>query len=150
MPIFDDRFARQNRCEPPPEFPLASPCAGIVHHLSGPNGCAPTQTFQHMVSWLVGGAREFNPSFPPSHFHYAPWFVTITLAHTLDSLVRVSRRAGDVYFVSISALQFATHTQHHRHPRHKFLVPRMPITAAAHFELGTHPSTTARHRTDTP
>jgi hypothetical protein len=33
----DDRFARQNRYEPPPEFPLASPCSGIVHHLSGPN-----------------------------------------------------------------------------------------------------------------
>ncbi|KNE88796.1 hypothetical protein PSTG_17779, partial [Puccinia striiformis f. sp. tritici PST-78] len=34
MPIFDDRFARQNRCEPPPEFPLASPYTGIVHLLS--------------------------------------------------------------------------------------------------------------------
>uniref|UniRef100_A0AAV2LFC6 Uncharacterized protein n=1 Tax=Knipowitschia caucasica TaxID=637954 RepID=A0AAV2LFC6_KNICA len=32
----DDRFARQDRCGPPPEFPLASPCPGIVHHLSGP------------------------------------------------------------------------------------------------------------------
>ena len=37
MRKFDDRFARQNRCEPPPEFPLASPYSGIVHHLSGPN-----------------------------------------------------------------------------------------------------------------
>ncbi|PWY61434.1 hypothetical protein BO83DRAFT_28521, partial [Aspergillus eucalypticola CBS 122712] len=36
IPKFDDRFARQNRCEPPPEFPLASPYSGIVHHLSGP------------------------------------------------------------------------------------------------------------------
>ena len=35
MPRFDDRFARQDRCEPPPEFPLASPCPSIVHHLSG-------------------------------------------------------------------------------------------------------------------
>ena len=34
---FDDRFARQDRCEPPPEFPLASPCSSIVHHLSGPS-----------------------------------------------------------------------------------------------------------------
>eukprot|EP01018_Ginkgo_biloba_P020139 Gb_34478 [translate_table: standard] len=32
-----ERFARQYRCGPPPEFPLASPCSGIVHHLSGPN-----------------------------------------------------------------------------------------------------------------
>src|ERR1700733_3124140 len=43
MPKFDDRFARQNRCEPPPEFPLASPYSGIVHHLSGPNSYALTQ-----------------------------------------------------------------------------------------------------------
>ena len=35
MPRSDDRFARQDRCRPPPEFPLASPCPGIVHHLSG-------------------------------------------------------------------------------------------------------------------
>ncbi|KAL0294078.1 UNVERIFIED_CONTAM: protein TAR1 [Sesamum calycinum] len=32
----DERFARQYRCGPPPEFPLASPRSGIVHHLSGP------------------------------------------------------------------------------------------------------------------
>ena len=31
--------------EPPPEFPLASPYSGIVHHLSGPNMYAHTQTF---------------------------------------------------------------------------------------------------------
>ncbi|EOA84416.1 hypothetical protein SETTUDRAFT_161947 [Exserohilum turcica Et28A] len=43
MPKFDDRFARQNRCEPPPEFPLASPYSSIVHHLSGPNSHALTQ-----------------------------------------------------------------------------------------------------------
>ena len=36
----DDRFARQNRYGPPPEFPLASSYSGIVHHLSGPNVCA--------------------------------------------------------------------------------------------------------------
>ncbi|KAI1430419.1 hypothetical protein GGR50DRAFT_690447 [Xylaria sp. CBS 124048] len=43
MRRFDDRFARQNRCEPPPEFPLASPYPRIVHHLSGPNSYALTQ-----------------------------------------------------------------------------------------------------------
>lgn len=37
MPSSDDRFARQNRYGPPPEFPLASSWPGIVHHLSGPN-----------------------------------------------------------------------------------------------------------------
>ena len=44
IPKFDDRFARQNRYEPPPEFPLDSPYSGIVHHLSGPNMYAHTQT----------------------------------------------------------------------------------------------------------
>ena len=37
MPKSDERFARQYRYEPPSEFPLTSPCSGIVHHLSGPN-----------------------------------------------------------------------------------------------------------------
>ncbi|KAI8956434.1 hypothetical protein F5Y11DRAFT_361728 [Daldinia sp. FL1419] len=45
MRRFDDRFARQNRCEPPPEFPLASPYPRIVHHLSGPNRLSPPFTF---------------------------------------------------------------------------------------------------------
>ncbi|CAF2086776.1 unnamed protein product, partial [Brassica napus] len=36
IPKSDERFARQYRCGPPPEFPLASPRSGIVHHLSGP------------------------------------------------------------------------------------------------------------------
>ncbi|CAA2946943.1 Hypothetical predicted protein [Olea europaea subsp. europaea] len=40
----DEQFARQYRCGPPPEFPLASPCSGIVHHLSGPDRYACTQT----------------------------------------------------------------------------------------------------------
>ena len=42
--MFDERFARQYRYELPPEFPLASLCSDIVHHLSGPNKCAHTQT----------------------------------------------------------------------------------------------------------
>ncbi|KAL2246460.1 UNVERIFIED_CONTAM: Protein TAR1 [Sesamum indicum] len=37
IPKSDERFARQYRCGPPPEFPLASPRSGIVHHLSGPD-----------------------------------------------------------------------------------------------------------------
>ncbi|KAJ7983671.1 hypothetical protein DPEC_G00374240 [Dallia pectoralis] len=40
IPRSDDRFARQDRYGPPPEFPLASPCPGIVHHLSGTIACA--------------------------------------------------------------------------------------------------------------
>ena len=89
----DDRFARQNRGGPPPEFPLASPSSSIVHHLSGPIGRAPT-----------GTVRNRPPSVddaPPLHFG---WFSSRSLslslsaincrglARTLDSLVRVSRR----------------------------------------------------------
>ena len=33
----EERFARQYLYGPPPGFPLASTCASIVHHLSGPN-----------------------------------------------------------------------------------------------------------------
>lgn len=40
IPRFDDRFARQNRYEPPSGFPLTSLYPGIVHHLSGPIKCA--------------------------------------------------------------------------------------------------------------
>ncbi|CAN7092555.1 unnamed protein product [Brassica rapa subsp. narinosa] len=40
----DERFARQYRCGPPPEFPLASPRSGKVHHLSGPDRHAHTRT----------------------------------------------------------------------------------------------------------
>ena len=36
--------------------------------------------------------------FSPSHFHCALGFATQTLAHMLDSLVRVSRRAGGKNF----------------------------------------------------
>jgi len=35
-----------DRYELPPEFPLASPCSGIDHHLSGPNRYAITQIFR--------------------------------------------------------------------------------------------------------
>ena len=38
--MFDDRFARQNRYGPPPEFPLASAYTSIDHHLSGRRPCA--------------------------------------------------------------------------------------------------------------
>ncbi|XLR38457.1 hypothetical protein S83_023117, partial [Arachis hypogaea] len=51
----DERFARQYRCGPPPEFPLASPRSGIVHHLSGPDKHPLTRTL-HRRSGSVGGA----------------------------------------------------------------------------------------------
>ncbi len=77
MPKFDDRFARQNRCEPPPEFPLASPYSGIVHHLSGPNSYALTQ-IHPKTSGSVDGAPLRDPT--SVHFHYALGLDTQTLA----------------------------------------------------------------------
>ncbi|KAM3426715.1 hypothetical protein NHJ13734_009297 [Beauveria thailandica] len=84
MPIFDDRFARQNRCEPPPEFPLASPYTGIVHLLSGPAPYALTQIHPR-TSGSVGDAPKLSPTFTfitrrgltPEHSHTktTPWSV---------------------------------------------------------------------------
>ena len=77
IPKFDDRFARQNRCEPPPEFPLASPYSGIVHHLSGPNSYALTQ-IHPKTSGSVDSAAEASylrslsfrvPGLTPKHSH---------------------------------------------------------------------------------
>ena len=101
MPGSDDRFARQNRCGPPPEFPLASACPGIVHHLSGPDGRA-----------LARPRRRHDRDRPAlrltaeDHALFSPWEICLhfafgfrtapRLARALDSLVRVSRRVGKV------------------------------------------------------
>lgn len=53
--MFDERFARQYRSKPPPEFPLALLFTGIVHHLSGPSNCAQTQSC--IMYRLVAGAK---------------------------------------------------------------------------------------------
>jgi hypothetical protein len=100
MPIFDDRFARQNRCEPPPEFPLASPYTGIVHHLSGPSGKALTQIHPSTSGSVDDAPRE---ALTYVHFHFACGFCTQTLALMLDSLVRVSRRVASNHYASILA-----------------------------------------------
>ncbi|RXI09905.1 hypothetical protein DVH24_030422 [Malus domestica] len=53
------------RCGPPPEFPLASPRSGIVHHLSGPDRHARTRTLLRR-SRSVGGATPRG--IPPVSF----------------------------------------------------------------------------------
>ncbi|CAN6974156.1 unnamed protein product [Brassica rapa subsp. trilocularis] len=81
----DEQFARQYRCGPPLEFPLASPCSGIVHHLSGPDRDAHTRTLLRR-SRLVGCApvrvpanqlpctlRVYSPV--DSHTCQTPWSV---------------------------------------------------------------------------
>ncbi|KAK7287677.1 hypothetical protein RIF29_00970 [Crotalaria pallida] len=74
----DERFARQYRCGPPPEFPLASPHSGIVHHLSGPDRYALTRTL-HRRSGSVGSAT--HRGIPPISF-LAPYGFTRPLTRT--------------------------------------------------------------------
>ncbi|KAI3482227.1 hypothetical protein L1887_55137 [Cichorium endivia] len=57
----DERFARQYRCGPPPEFPLASPRSGIVHHLSGPDRHAHTRTLLRISRRAEWGAHRPVP-----------------------------------------------------------------------------------------
>ncbi|KAK7288789.1 hypothetical protein RIF29_02281 [Crotalaria pallida] len=78
IPKSDERFARQYRCGPPPEFPLASPRSGIVHHLSGPDRYALTRTL-HRRSGSVGSAT--HRGIPPISF-LAPYGFTRPLTRT--------------------------------------------------------------------
>ncbi|KAM3739104.1 hypothetical protein ACB098_08G000600 [Castanea mollissima] len=78
IPKSDERFARQYRCGPPPEFPLASPRSGIVHHLSGPDRYALTRTLLRR-SRSVGGATLRG--IPPISF-LAPYGFTGPLTRT--------------------------------------------------------------------
>ena len=79
MPRFDDRFARQDRCGPPPAFPLASPCPGIVHHLSGPGARARAASRAAGVERLPDHAVAFaaHAGLPPvySRVRRTPWSV---------------------------------------------------------------------------
>ncbi|ODV88323.1 hypothetical protein CANCADRAFT_147183 [Tortispora caseinolytica NRRL Y-17796] len=76
MPKFSDRFARQNHDGPPPKFPLASSCSGIVHHLSGTTSYAHTQ-IHPKTSGSVDSAPKLLPTFTlisrtgftPKHSH---------------------------------------------------------------------------------
>ena len=83
----DDRFARQNRGGPPPEFPLASPSSSIVHHLSGPIGRAPT-----------GTVRNRPPSVddaPPSDRRFSSRSLSLSLSAQRGSTkVNETRTAG--------------------------------------------------------
>ena len=88
----DERFARQYRFRPPPEFLLASSCTSIVHHLSGPIMFA-------LIRRNLGNAykegREAGLSVFLSLSLRPMGFYALRLADMLDSLVRVSRRVVD-------------------------------------------------------
>ena len=89
----DERFARQYRYEPPPGFPLASPYSDIVHHLSGPNTYAHTQTFLNDQSRPLVQKSQLLLSL-------RTWLYIVTYSRMcVDSLVRVSRRVDLNLFV---------------------------------------------------
>ncbi|CAN7100344.1 unnamed protein product [Brassica rapa subsp. narinosa] len=102
----DERFARQYRCGPPPEFPLASPRSGIVHHLLSPDRHAHTRTLLRR-SRSVGCAPVRDPAnqlpcalrvYSPfdSHTCQTPWSV-LGLGHHLNprrSTPRIDRQTG--------------------------------------------------------
>ncbi|CAN7022590.1 unnamed protein product, partial [Brassica rapa subsp. trilocularis] len=86
IPKSDERFARQYRCGPPPEFPLASPRSGIVHHLSGPDrhahtrtllrrsrsvGCAPVREPANQLPCALRDASPAPIRFPPDNFKHS-------------------------------------------------------------------------------
>ena len=88
--MYNERFARQYHDGLPPEFPQTSPFTGTVHHLSGPNAYAHTQTCSNRFA----GNSLKNIC---DHIYCALYDRCRELAHTLNSLVRVSRRAGHTY-----------------------------------------------------
>ena len=76
IPTSDERFARQYRYELPPEFPLASPCAGIAHHLSGRIDCALARTSHKGRSRAMLTPQHTRMDItvkmnPHLHFHFA-------------------------------------------------------------------------------
>ncbi|WZZ15352.1 hypothetical protein YC2023_108441 [Brassica napus] len=88
------------RCGPPPEFPLASPRSGIVHHLSGPDRHAHTRTLLRR-SRSVGCAPVRDPAnqlpcalrvYSPvdSHTCQTPWSVF----NPRRSTPRIDRQTG--------------------------------------------------------
>ncbi|KAK7231035.1 hypothetical protein RIF29_48484 [Crotalaria pallida] len=104
IPKSDERFARQYRCGPPPEFPLASPRSGIVHHLSGPDRYALTRTL-HRRSGSVGSAT--HRGIPPISF-LAPYGFTRPLTRTHVRLLGPCFKTGRMG----SPLADARSTQH--------------------------------------
>ncbi|KAL2225676.1 UNVERIFIED_CONTAM: hypothetical protein Sindi_2972600, partial [Sesamum indicum] len=77
------------RCGPPPEFPLASPRSGIVHHLSGPDRYAHSNPSQK----IKVGRRCTPRGDRAGQLPYALRVCSPVDSHTMsDSLVRVSRR----------------------------------------------------------
>ena len=122
----EKRFARQHIYRPPPAFPPASSCTGIVHHLSGPSGCAHAQTF-HKSSWLADGAGLRRPTF---YFHFASWVFhppTRALARLLGPCFKTGRWTGFSWYPVRAAPRRGKATDQPRHPRPQCSAPQQSI-----------------------
>uniref|UniRef100_A0A2N9IVZ0 Uncharacterized protein n=1 Tax=Fagus sylvatica TaxID=28930 RepID=A0A2N9IVZ0_FAGSY len=118
----DERFARQYRCGPPPEFPLASPRSGIVHHLSGPDRYALTRTLLRR-SRSVGGATL--KGIPPISF-LTPYGFTGPLTRTHVRLLGPCFKTGRMG----SPQADARSTQMPRHARRRVLPTTIATTTS--------------------
>jgi hypothetical protein len=133
------QFARQNSDRPPPQFPTASSWNGIVRHLSGPMDLASTQNPVHWTSEPVShaepglGVVALTPLPGPVSLSLSlcnkdptrtssgrvafttPFALgfrsTSQHASSIDSLVRVSRRAESG--TDTAKLKLPTCTLHH-------------------------------------
>ena len=108
--MFDDRFARQNRFGPPPEFPLASAYTSIDHHLSGlrPYALAsPTFKRQPTSRWCGASAHrmvQLHTSHLSWHkfslyFHCASGFRTVPLTRVWSKLLGPCFKTGRMNYV---------------------------------------------------
>uniref|UniRef100_A0A368UH67 Senescence-associated protein n=1 Tax=Glycine max TaxID=3847 RepID=A0A368UH67_SOYBN len=146
IPKSDERFARQYRCGPPPEFPLASPRSGIVHHLSGPDRYALTRTL-HRRSGSVGGAT--HRGIPPISF-LAPYGFTRPLTRTHVRLLGPCFKTGRMGSPQADArsAQVPRHhinspgLGHHRNPRRSM--------SRVDRRTGSHRSTSDRDTSPAP
>ncbi|PHT26197.1 hypothetical protein CQW23_34187 [Capsicum baccatum] len=142
MPKSDERFARQYRCGPPPEFPLASPRSGIGHHLSGPDRYAHTRTLLKR-SRSVGGAPLGG--IPPISF-LMPYGFTRPLTRTHVRLLGPCFKTGRMGSpqASIRSAQMPKHAGGARclpqsRRRHSTSVSRARALAVPPIHAGPHP-----------
>ena len=105
---FEDRFARQNPFELPPEFPLASPYSFIDHHLSGLSIYTFTLYFQHLVFYMVlfGFFTYENFNNYLLSLHIKNFLTFLIFVYLLNSLARVSRRVINKHFINIHCYFF--------------------------------------------
>ncbi|PHT97097.1 hypothetical protein BC332_33986 [Capsicum chinense] len=142
MPKSDERFARQYRCGPPPEFPLASPRSGIGHHLSGPDRYAHTRTLLKRSRSVAGAPLG---GIPPISF-LMPYGFTRPLTRTHVRLLGPCFKTGRMGSpqASIRSAQMPKHAGGARclpqsRRRHSTSVSRARALAVPPIHAGPHP-----------